>query len=314
MVIVMQYSVDVILLTYMPKKQVLELLKALEGQTYPIRKIIIMNTEERYFETLFYGTGVLEKYKNIEVHHLSSKEFDHGRTRAKAVQYSKADIFVCMTQDAMPENTRLIENLVEALTQSEDIAASYARQLPLAGCREIEKYTRGFNYPEQSVVKSLADVDRLGIKTFFCSNVCAAYNREIYENIGGFVKKAIFNEDMIYAGHAVNAGYRIAYAAEAQVRHSHNYTCMQQFRRNFDLGVSQAQHPEVFAVTSSESEGVRLVKDTMRHLYKVKKKRQIPYLIVSSGYKFMGYQLGKRYESLPGKLVKWCSSNKTYWE
>lgn len=310
----MQYSVDVILLTYKPTKQVLELLKALEEQTYPIRKIIIMNTEERYFETLFYGTGFLEKYKNIEVHHLSEKEFDHGRTRAKAVQYSKADIFVCMTHDAIPANTLLIEKLVEALTQSENIAAAYARQLALPNCREIEKYTRSFNYPETSAVKSLADVDRLGIKTFFCSNVCAAYNREIYENMGGFVKKAIFNEDMIYAGHAVNAGYCIAYAADAQVRHSHNYTCMQQFRRNFDLGVSQAQHPEVFAVTSSESEGIRLVRDTIGHLGRTKKKRLIPYLIVSSGYKFMGYQLGKHYESLPGKMVKWCSSNKTYWE
>ena len=310
----MQYSVDVILLTYKPGKQVLELLKALEEQTYPIRKIIIMNTEERYFETLFYGTGFLEKYKNIEVHHLSEKEFDHGRTRAKAVQYSKADLFVCMTHDAIPANTMLIEKLVAALTQSENIAAAYARQLPLPNCREIEKYTRGFNYPETSAVKSLADVDRLGIKTFFCSNVCAAYNREIYENMGGFVKKAIFNEDMIYAGHAVNAGYCIAYVADAQVCHSHNYTCMQQFRRNFDLGVSQAQHPEVFAVTSSESEGIRLVRDTIEHLGRTKKKRLIPYLIVSSGYKFMGYQLGKHYESLPGKMVKWCSSNKTYWD
>ena len=310
----MQYSVDVILLTYKPGKQVLELLKALEEQTYPIRKIIIMNTEERYFETLFYGTGFLEKYKNIEVHHLSEKEFDHGRTRAKAVQYSKADFFVCMTHDAIPANTLLIEKLVEALTQSEHIAAAYARQLPLPNCREIEKYTRSFNYPETSAVKSLADVDRLGIKTFFCSNVCAAYNREIYENMGGFVKKAIFNEDMIYAGHAVNAGYCIAYVADAQVCHSHNYTCMQQFRRNFDLGVSQAQHPEVFAVTSSESEGIRLVRDTIEHLSRTKKKRLIPYLIVSSGYKFMGYQLGKHYESLPGKMVKWCSSNKTYWD
>lgn len=310
----MQYSVDVILLTYKPKKQVLDLLKALEEQTYPIRKIIIMNTEERYFETLFYGAGVLQRHKNIEVHHLSEKEFDHGRTRAKAVQYSKADIFVCMTHDAIPENELLIQKLVEALTQGENIAAAYARQLPLPNCREIEKYTRSFNYPDTSSVKSLADVDRLGIKTFFCSNVCAAYNREIYESVGGFVKKAIFNEDMIYAGHAVNAGYRIAYAADALVRHSHNYTCMQQFRRNFDLGVSQAQHPEVFDVASSESEGIRLVKDTMRHLSKTGNKRLIPYLIVSSGYKFAGYQFGKHYVRLPGKMVKWCSSNKEYWE
>lgn len=309
----MQYSVDVILLTFKPGRQVMELISALEEQTYPVHKLIIMNTEERYFYNLFYGTGFLERYRNIEIHHLSEKEFDHGRTRAKAVQYSKSDIFVCMTQDAMPVDDMLIQNLVAALTGQEKTAAAYARQIPFPDCREIEKYTRGFNYPEESSVKSAADVGRLGIKTFFCSNVCAAYDREIYETIGGFVKKAVFNEDMVYAGHAVIAGYRIAYAAEAQVRHSHNYTCMQQFHRNFDLGVSQAEHPEVFNAVSSENEGIRLVRSTIRHLEKKKKWLQIPYLIVSSGYKLIGYQLGKHYRSLPKGMVKWCSASKSYW-
>ena len=45
---------------------------------------------------------------------------------------------------------------------------------------------------------------------------------------------------MIYAAAAIQAGYRIAYAAQARVVHSHNYTFRQQFCRNFDLGVSQA--------------------------------------------------------------------------
>lgn len=310
----MQYSVDVILLTYKPKEQVLDLIKALEAQTYPIHKLIIMNTERQYVEQLFYGTGFLEQYKNIEVHHLLAEEFDHGRTRAKAVHYSKADIFVCMTQDAMPVDSMLICKLIEALTAADNIAAAYARQLPLPDCRAIEKYTRSFNYPETSLVKSLDDIKQLGIKTFFCSNVCAAYNREIYENMGGFVKKAIFNEDMIYAGHVIQAGYKIAYAAQAQVYHSHNYTCMQQFRRNFDLGVSQANHPEVFESVSSKSEGIALVKSTMKHLSTIGKKRLIPYLVVSSGFKWIGYQLGKNYENLPQGIVKWCSSNKTYWQ
>lgn len=310
----MQYSVDVILLTYKPAKPVLRLIKALEEQTYPVRKIIIMNTEERYFYSLFYGTGFLEKYRNIEVHHLSEKEFDHGRTRAKGVQYSKADVFVCMTQDALPVDNQLIQNLICALTKQDNIAAAYARQLPHPDCREIEKYTRSFNYPEDSFIKSLQDMERLGIKTFFCSNVCAVYNREIYENMGGFVKKAIFNEDMIYAGHAVNAGYCIAYAAEACVQHSHNYTCMQQFHRNFDLGVSQAEHPEVFDIVSSEQEGMKLVRDTIRHLCKTGHRVLIPYLFVSSAFKLIGYQLGKHFQSLPLRMVRWCSASKTYWD
>ena len=78
----MQYSVDAILLTYKPGKQVMELIEALEKQRYPIRKIIIMNTEERYFYNLL-RTGFLEKYKNIEIHHLSEREFDHGRTESE---------------------------------------------------------------------------------------------------------------------------------------------------------------------------------------------------------------------------------------
>lgn len=105
---------------------------------------------------------------------------------------------------------------------------------------------RGYNYPPASRVKSLEDLPELGIKTYFCSNVCCAYRREIYEALGGFIKHAIFNEDMLFAAKAIQAGYRIAYAAEARVIHSHNYTCGQYFHRNFDLGVSQADHPEVF--------------------------------------------------------------------
>lgn len=310
----MQYSVDVIVLTYKPDKKVMQLIEKLEKQTYPIQKLILMNTEEKHFNALFYGTGFLEKYKNIEIHHISAHEFDHARTRAKAVSYSKADIFVCMTQDAIPEDETLLEHLVAALTQDMKIAAAYARQLPAKDCREIEKYTRSFNYPEQSVIKYKSDLQTMGIKTFFCSNVCAAYNRNIYDMLGGFGKRAIFNEDMILAGKAVFAEYAIAYAADAKVIHSHNYTCMQQFHRNFDLGVSQADHPELFGVVSSESEGIALVKKTIQHLCAIKQKKMIPYLILSSGFKYMGYQLGVRYQHLPMRLVKACSMNKRYWD
>ena len=92
-------------------------------------------------------------------------------------------------------------------------------------------------------MKSKEDIEKLGIKTFFCSDVCAAYKRDIFDRLGGYPDHAIFNEDMIYAHKAIMAGYSIAYAADACVYHSHNYTGVQQFHRNFDMGVSQADHP-----------------------------------------------------------------------
>ena len=65
--------------------------------------------------------------------------------------------------------------------------------------------------------------------------------------MGGFVTKTIFNEDMICAGTMIQKGYSVVYAADARVYHSHNYSCREQFRRNFDNGVSQAQHADIFS-------------------------------------------------------------------
>ena len=144
-----------------------------------------------------------------------------------------------MTQDAVPAQDTLVEKLCASFESHERVAAAYGRQLPGEQSGVIERYTREFNYPPESSVKEKADLDRLGIKTFFCSNVCAMYRRDIYEKLGGFVTRTIFNEDMIFAAGLIQAGYRIAYAAEAEVVHSHKYTYWQQLTRNFDLAVSQ---------------------------------------------------------------------------
>ena len=206
------------------------------------------------------------------------------------------------------------ENLVKVLEEDEMTGAAYARQLAASDCNYIEKYTRKFNYPENSRIKSKEDLQEMGIKTFFCSNVCAAYKRNIYEKAGGFCKKTIFNEDMILAGHMINAGYKVAYVAEARVIHSHNYTGMQQFHRNFDMAVSQAEHPEVFEGIKSESEGIKLVKQTAAHLVKRRKIHLVPKLVYQSGCKYIGYRMGKMYKKLPDKVVKWCSMSPGYWE
>ena len=301
-------KVDVIIPAYHPGKEFSALIERLMKQTMPVHRIIVMNTEET-----FWKKDLEEKYPIIEVHHLTKKEFDHGGTRARAAELSDADIMVFMTQDAMPADKNLIENLVRALNENGNIGAAYARQLPNAECSFVERYTRSFNYPEKSVVKTKEDLPVYGIKTFFCSNLCAAYKKEIYQELGGFIRKAIFNEDMIYAGNLIQKGYGIAYAADARVIHSHNYSCMQQFHRNFDLGVSQAEHPEIFEGVPSEGEGIKLVKKTISYLVKKGKIWLIPGVIMQSGCKYAGYLAGKKYRKLPKKVILWCTMNREYW-
>ncbi|MCI9314272.1 MAG: glycosyltransferase family 2 protein [Lachnospiraceae bacterium] len=305
-------KVDVIIPAYKPDQKFLSLIKRLECQSVPVNRIIVMNTEQKYFDRLIYGTSFQKDYHNIIVKHLAKREFDHGRTRNKGVSHSDADYFIMMTQDAVPADEYLVEKLLGQL-QRKDVAVAYGRQLANEDSSEAEKYTRNFNYPDQSVVKTKADLERLGIKTFFCSNVCAAYDRKIFDTLGGFVRHTIFNEDMIYAAKAVEAGYGIAYTAEAKVFHSHDDGYRKQFHRNFDLGVSQAEHPEVFAAYPSESEGIRLVRQTVSHLRKTGHRRQIPHVILQSGCKYAGYVLGKNYRRLPGRMVTALSSDKDYW-
>ena len=302
-------TVDVIIPAYHPGKEFATLIKRLEKQSVPIRRIIVMNTEESMWNKEW------EKLSDVmEIHHLAKSEFDHGGTRAQAAELSDADVMIFMTQDAMPADRELLAELLKALEQDENIAAAYARQLPNAECSFVERYTRAFNYPDRSVVKTKEDMDQYGIKTFFCSNVCAAYKKDIYQKQGGFVRRTIFNEDMIYAGGLIRAGYGIAYAAEAKVIHSHNYNCMQQFHRNFDLGVSQAEHPEIFEGVPSEGEGMRLVKKTLSHLVRSEKIWLIPGFVMQCAGKYAGYLAGKNFRRLPKKFVLWCTMSPNYWK
>jgi len=308
----MSKTVDIIIPTYRPGKELFVLLDRLTKQNYPVRTIYLINTEQIYFETLVSGMNFTNVYPNVSIHHITKAEFDHGRVRDMGAKMSDADVLIFMTQDAMPRDDKLIENLVKPLEG--EVAVSYARQLPRKDCNPIERYTRHFNYPKKSRIKTSADIKEMGIKTFFCSNVCAAYQRKIYEEQGGFVKRTIFNEDMIYAANAVMKGYHIAYAADAEVIHSHNYTLMEQFRRNFDLGVSQAEHPEIFEKISSESEGVKMVIRTTKILLRKRKAHWIPYFYMQTVFKYAGYLMGKRYNKLPVWLILNCTMSKDYWK
>lgn len=301
-------KVDVIIPTYRPGKEFETVLERLNKQEYPVEKILIMNTEEESWNREWE-----KKFPALEVHHIKKEEFNHGGTRKKAAQLSKGDIMVFMTQDAMPKDKGLIGNLIRPILENKEVAVSYARQLPARDCSVMERYTRAFNYPENSLLKTKKDIPRYGIKTYFCSNVCAAYKKSIYESLGGFVDRTIFNEDMILAGKMVQKGYGIFYAAKAEVIHSHNYTGLQQFHRNFDLGVSQAEHPEIFRGLPSEGEGIRLVLNTAKFLIKKGKFWMLPSLIVQSGCKFIGYRAGKGYKKLPRRLVLWCTMSPDYW-
>lgn len=98
-------TIDVIIPAYRPGEKFEKLLSMLSRQTYRPGKVIVINTEERYWDSALYAP--YKKGLNLEVHHIRKSQFDHGGTRRQGVSYSRADVFVCLTDDAVPADTRL---------------------------------------------------------------------------------------------------------------------------------------------------------------------------------------------------------------
>ena len=302
-------KVDLIIPTYKPGEKFKKSLKRLAQQTRKPDRIILINTEAQYFDE-----EMIRPYDNVEVHHIKKENFDHGATRDYGASLAEdADILMFMTDDAIPKDKYLVENLIKAFNDPK-VSAAYGRQMADPEKNYIEYYTRIFNYPEESRIKRREDLDTLGIKTFFCSNVCSAYRKTDYDAMGGFEHKTIFNEDMIMASKVIQSDHSVYYAADAKVIHSHSYTCKQQFVRNFDLGVSQKQYHEVFENISSEKEGAGYAKELIVTLCKKMHFAKAIYFAWQCGFRLAGYRLGLHYDKLSKKMILRCTMNKGYWD
>ena len=307
-------SVDVVIPIYKAGNDFASMLEKLYKQSKRPEHIYLLHTIEKKDEKLFDIKKCSKELADIiSVHPIKKADFDHGATRAYGALMAERDYVLFMTQDAVCYNEYVIENLLKAFDDRK-VGIAYARQLAREDADEIERMTRETNYPSESVVKTKKDEKRLGIKTYFCSDVCAMYRLDVYKKLGGFVKKTIFNEDMIMAYKEMQAGFSVAYCADAKVIHSHSYTCKQQFVRSFDLGVSQRQYHEIFDKISSEKEGAGYAKKVVMYLMKKGKFIKTIYFMMQCGFRLIGYKLGKNYDKLPRKMVLACTMNREYWK
>ncbi|QYR24358.1 glycosyltransferase [Paenibacillus sp. sptzw28] len=303
----MPHLVSVIIPTYNAGPLFGELLLKLQRQTLAPYEIIVVDSSSTD------GTADAAKRAGARVFTVLQSEFDHGGTRNYAAGLARGDVFVFMTQDALPSDDRMLEELVKPFAD-EKTSCVYGRQLPRPDANILERLSRGFNYPEHSMKKDKSDIPRMGVKTFFCSNVCAAYRKEVFYEAGRFPEPVIFNEDLFFAAKCILQGYSVAYAAEARVIHSHDYTLKQQFRRFFDNGVSMRNNEWVFQYSAVGREGSRLLRAQLSALYEERKWLWTVRLIAESAAKFLGYQLGTRYRSLPAALCIRLSMHRKIWD
>ncbi|MFD0589816.1 glycosyltransferase family 2 protein [Paenibacillus sp. GCM10027627] len=310
-------QVSVIIPTLNAGISIKDLCSKLWNQTHSPHEIIVIDSESKD------DTAVWAREAGARIISINRYEFDHGGTRNRAASTATGEILLFMTQDAIPYNEKLIEELIKPLTdlgdesndscRYDDVIMSYARQLARSDASIPEKLAREHNYPPASRIQSIDQLEKLGIKTFFCSNVCSAIRKKSFESMGRFQEPVIFNEDLFMSAKCILGGKKVAYCAEAMVTHSHDYTAMQQFKRYFDNGVSMRLNAWITPYSSVGNAGSQLVRSQLKGLYANGRWYMIPKLIVESAAKLFGYKLGLHHRRLPKFFIKRISMHPLIW-
>lgn len=260
--------------------------------------------------------GSIEDAKKygFRIQEIDRNQFSHGGTRQKVVTENEGyEYLIFLTQDAVLSDSGALSKLLSAFEDPE-VAAVCGRQLPRKDAGPVEAHARLYNYPATTDIRSIKDAGRLGLKAAFLSNSFAAYRRDTLMRAGGFPKDVIFGEDMYAAANLLLAGYKVAYAAEACVYHSHNYTLLQEFERYFDMGVFHARDPWIRReFGEADGEGLKFVVSELKFLSRHAFWR-IPESLLRTVLKYIGFRLGMMEKHIPLKIKKKISMNSSYFK
>jgi rhamnosyltransferase len=284
--------ITVIILTYNAGQRFADLLDSLQKQTLKPTQILVVDsgsTDE---------TCEVARNRNCTVTVIKRSDFDHGTTRNLAASNAKSEFIVFLTQDAVPADKHMIDELIKPMQADSNIAICYGRQLPRPNAAPLEHFAREFNYPAKPILKTKNDIETLGLKTFFCSNSCSAIRCSIFKKLGGFKNNVIVNEDMLFAANAIFHNYSVYYSATAKVYHSHPFNLAQTFKRYFNIGRFFADNRWLLKQAGLKRYGGGMIKVGIKTFWQKRMPYYIAALLVEFIVKAVACKLGWYYQPL----------------
>lgn len=260
------------------------------------------------------GDGTVEKARALgfNVNVIKKSEFNHGATRQKVIDENpEYEFIIFLTQDAFLCGNNELKTLLSPFKDKE-VAAVCGRQLPHMNSSRVAAHSRCYNYADTSRSTTLADAESIGVRAAFISNSFAAYRSDALKVVGGFPHDVIFGEDMFVAAELLMAGYKIAYNAEACVRHSHDYSMKREFQRYFDMGVFHAREPwirENFG--TADREGLKFIASEVKYLAS-NAFWELPGCLARTVLRYSGFRLGIIEKYIPLSIKELLCMNKGY--
>ncbi len=259
-----------------------QILQQINAQTCtPFRKLLVDTSSSD-------NTVEIAKAAGFEVITIAKADFNHGATRNQALKVisSECEAAIFMCQDALLSSTDAFATILATLKDNPKVAAAYGRQLPDESIYDLENFTRNFNYPAQSQIRSMNDVPKLGLRAIFFSDTFAIYRLNALDEIGG-IPNSNFGEDTLCAAKFLLNGYQIAYESQAAIYHHHHRNLSEEFERGRAIGRMHRQERELLVkFGSAESEGSKLLGKLSFRYWRV-----VPALAV----KYLGFIIGRNF-------------------
>lgn len=178
------------------------------------------------------------KSKGVELRVIDPKTFNHGNTRNEAIEHARGQYIAFLTQDALPENEKWLQSMVDPFFRIKNCAGVFGKHHPRPDCnpmvaRDIIGHFVSLYNNEETVNSLFGAESQMEIeqKRFF-SNVNSCLNREVWEKHP--FPTTNYCEDQMWAETVLKNGYSTVYSPKAAVFHSHSFPFLEMFRRYYD--------------------------------------------------------------------------------
>ena len=199
--------ISIIIRAYNEEKYIGRLLEGIKQQTVQDVDVILVDsgsTDSTVAIAESYGTRIVR---------IRPEEFTFGRSLNFGVKEAKREFIVMASAHVYPVYPDWLETLLRPF-QDEKVALTYGKQRGYEGSKYSEHQIFHQWYPDDS------NADQT---TAFCNNANAAIRKSLWQQ-HPYDEMLTGLEDLEWAKWAKGQGYKIAYAAEAEIIHIHNET------------------------------------------------------------------------------------------
>jgi len=177
------------------------------------------------------GTVSLAKKYGAKILTIDKKEFSHAKVRNKAAKAAKGSFLFFTVQDAALLNEDSLYGMVHFLWQNK-LGAISGKQTPRSDADafaswQLASFAKMINPDQKDIVvkikpdefKSLSAANKRAV--CIIDDVCAVYDKEAFDKVGGLNNKLGYGEDLDVAKRLIESGYGLGYLFSTGVIHSH---------------------------------------------------------------------------------------------